>query len=410
MDLQQAMRMIEWLDEERRRDKNTIAKLEERLQQQQELLEGLNRQMNGLESQQVSMRTQFLPADRDAELMEQLREEMRTMLEGLENKQAVSSREAERRTEFTREMMSRPLREVTDRLEKIERQMESLNVFRAERDRMSGSLTAIQQKADDLSKKLDEPERRISFLEEQRRQDNRRLSDIQAELPEFQKSIDGIRLKIERVEQLGLSNEKRILEIQASEKTRREELQTFIDQQNLLAQQRDQQVKELTRNIGAYDEDMRKNMERFENWMETHRQMKKLVDDFDRISDRLERRINEVAEMQRLSEDRFREEWQEWTKDDQRRWKQFTLTNDEAWRSHEQEMQQYRKVLEEMRDEIEPFRTSLGKLWDLEEARARLYLDGYQDLMLKYEVIAPKPTLSTDFTPPDYSNTNGENS
>lgn len=410
MDLQQALRMIEWLDEERRRDKNTIAQLEERLQQQQELMEQLNRQMNGLESQQVSMRTQFMPAERDAELLEQFRNEMKLMLESVENKHVVTSRESERRTEFTREMMSRPLRELSDRLDKLERQLETTSIARAERDRMSTSLTAIQQKIDDVAKKADEPERRLNFLEEQRRQDNRRLSDIQGELPEFQKAIDGIKLKIERVEALALSNEKRILEIQTSEKTRREELQTFIDQQNLLAQQRDQQIKELTRNIGSYDDDMRRNLERFESWSETHRQMKKLVEDFDRISDRLDRRINEVGEMQRLSEERFREEWQEWTKDDQRRWKQFTLTNEEAWRNHEQEMQQRRSVLDNLKTELEPIKKSLDRMWDLEEARARLYLEGYQDLMLKYEVIAPKPTLTTEFTPPDYTNQNGDNS
>jgi hypothetical protein len=40
-------------------------------------------------------------------------------------------------------------------------------------------------------------------------------------------------------------------------------------------------------------------MERFENWSEAYRQMKKLIEDFERMGDRLERRINEVAEMQR---------------------------------------------------------------------------------------------------------------
>jgi hypothetical protein len=41
---------------------------------------------------------------------------------------------------------------------------------------------------------------------------------------------------------------------------------------------------------------MRRNLERFESWSETYRQMKKVIEDFERIGDRLERRINEVAE------------------------------------------------------------------------------------------------------------------
>lgn len=403
MDLQQALRMIEWLDEERRRDKNALARMEEQLKNQQEFIGQLNKQINGLESQQVSMQSKFIPAERDTEMMEQFRAEMRQMLDDIESKRAVSDRETERRTEYAREMMSRPLRDISDRLDKVEHEFDTIAATRAERDRVSSSLIAVQQRVEDIVKKLDEPERRISFLEEQRRQDNRRLADVQSEFPELQKSIDGIKLKIERVEALALSNEKRVLEVQGGERTRREELQTFIDQQNLIAQQRDQQVKELTRNMGAYDEDIRKNMERFENWAETHRQMKKLVDDFTRISERLERRINEVAEMQRLSEDRFRDEWQEWGKEDQRRWKQFTLTNDEAWRNYEQEMGARRKELEDIRELFMPLKQSLEKVWKMEEERARLYLEGYHDILMRFNVPIPKPPLIPTL-PGDHNN------
>ena len=38
MDVNQIARMIEWLDEERRRDKAVIAALEERIQQQQDTI------------------------------------------------------------------------------------------------------------------------------------------------------------------------------------------------------------------------------------------------------------------------------------------------------------------------------------------------------------------------------------
>ena len=142
---------------------------------------------------------------------------------------------------------------------------------------------------------------RITFLEEQRRQDARRISDVQSEMPEIQKQVDAVRPKLESLETMVLRNEKRILDAQAAERDRREEMQQFIDQQTLLLQQRDQQVAELTKSFGTYDEDMRRYIERCEAGAETHRQMKKVIDDFERIAERLGRRINEVAEMQRLS-------------------------------------------------------------------------------------------------------------
>ncbi len=260
-----------------------------------------------------------------------------------------------------------------------------MTAIRAEQDRLAGAIPVLQQRAEDLSKKLEEPDRRLAFLEEQRRADSRRLSELQSELPEIQKQIDGIRPKLELLEDMALRNEKRILEVQGGERERREQIQQFIDQQTLIIQQRDQQLAELGKRIGVYDEDMRRYIERFETWSETYRQMKKIVEDFERIGDRLERRINEVAEMQRLSEDRFRQEWNAWTADDQKRWKQFTLTNDEAWRSHDKEFEQYTRRLEDLAGQIPPLYENIQRLWALERAQADLYRDRYQAILAQYD-------------------------
>ena len=45
MDINQLAQMIEWLDEERRRDKTTIATLEERLAQQTDTIDTLQRRL-----------------------------------------------------------------------------------------------------------------------------------------------------------------------------------------------------------------------------------------------------------------------------------------------------------------------------------------------------------------------------
>lgn len=390
MDLQQAARMIEWLDEERRRDRGTIALFEERLTQQSELISQLVRRLDGMENEQSTMRTSFLPAEREAEIGEQLRGEFHQLLEENESKRLVAEREADRRNDIARESVSRMVRELGDRTDALARAIEELPAARVERDRVAAALAAVQQRVEDLGKKFEEPERRITFLEEQRRQDSRRISDIQSEIPEIQKQFDASRPKLDSLESMVLRNEKRILDLQAAERDRREEIQQFIDQQTLLLQQRDQQVSDLSKSVSAYDEDMRRNIERFETWAETHRQMKKIVEDFERIAERLGRRINEVAEMQRLSEERFRQEWNDWIADDQKRWKQFTLTNDEAWRNHEKQLDQIRQFLDRLQSGLDPVRDSVDRIWQLERARAQLYRERYQALLLQYDQVAER--------------------
>lgn len=385
MDLAQAARMIEWLDEERRRDRGNIALFEERISQQSDLIEQLLRRIDGLESEQSTMRSTFLPSGRDSELSQQLRVEFQQMIESTESKRLMAEREAERRADIARESVTRMVREVEDRVDKIDRAIEELPAARVERDRVASALAAVQQRVEDLAKKFEEPERRLLFLEEQRRQDSRRISDVQSEIPELQKQLDATRPKLDSLEAMVLRSEKRVLELQAAERDRREEMQQFTDQQTLLLQQRDQQVAELTRSFGAYDEDMKRYMERFESWTETYRQMRKIVEDFERIGERLGRRINEVAEMQRLSEERFRQEWNDWVADDQKRWKQFTVTNDEAWRNENKQLDQLRQRMEQVASLYEPIKDSIERMWQLERARAELYRDRYQSLLHEYD-------------------------
>lgn len=393
MDINQAARMIEWLDEERRRDKATIATLEERLAQQQETITTVSKRLNSMESDQTVLRTQVTPAGRETELIAQLRKEMLQMIESAEAKRLTAEREAERRAELTRESILRPVRDLTEKAEKLERQTSEMPVYQVERERIADALATLQQRVDDLYKKLEEPDRRLAFLEEQRRQDSRRLSEVQSDMPEIQKQIDSVRPKLTLLEDLALRTERRVQDVQNGDRERRDQIQQFIDQQTLLIQQRDQQIDELTKRFGEQDSAMQRNIERFETWSEAYRNMKKIIDDFERIGDRLERRINEVAEMQRLSEERFRQEWNDWSSDDQKRWKQFTISNDEVWRNHDKEFERFVQHMTEYEAMFPPVVDSLNRLWSLERSRAQLYRDRYQALLLEYDTGSKLPTL-----------------
>ncbi len=258
-----------------------------------------------------------------------------------------------------------------------------------------GTVANLQQRVDDLFKRTEEPDRRLAFLEEQRRQDARRISGAETEMPELKKVLDSLRAKITLLEDLALRNERRTQEVQGSESERREQIQAFIDQQTLIVQQRDQQIADLVERFGEQDSVMQRNLERFEMWAETHRQMKRIIEDFERIGDRLERRINEVAEMQRLSEERFRDEWNDWRADDQKTWKQFTLSNDEVWRNHYKEFQKSVQHVTELEELFRPLQDSVSRIWELERERAQLYRERYQALLLEYDTPGSTPTISS---------------
>lgn len=413
MDINQIAKMIEWLDEERRRDKATITTLQERLAQQQNTIDTMQRRVNSVESDQTVMKEETLPAQKERDIMEQVRVETRQLLESSESRRLTAEREAERRIELQRENTQRTIRDLTDKLEKLERHTGAVTGLQTEGDRLTNSMKVLEQRMEDMSKKLEEPERRLVFLEEQRRTDARRLSEIETEMPEYKKQIDSVRPKVTLIEDLAIRNERRIQEVGNTERERREQIQQFIDQQHLIMQQRDQQVVDLMKRFGEHDNEMQKNIERFESWSQAYRDMKRIIEDFNRIGDRLERRINEVAEMQRLSEERFRQEWNDWRDDDQKRWKQLTLSNDEVWRNHDKEFEGFINRLIEIEHVAPALRDSIERLWKLERSRAELYRERYQALLHEFDTTGIAKSAMSDLSDGNGSNgtvnTNGIN-
>ena len=386
MQINQIASMIEWLDEERRRDKATIVTLEERLAQQLGLVEQMQRRVNSVESDQSVIKQETLPAHKERDIIEQLRLEMGQMLENAEARRLTAEREAERRNEMQRDAIQRSIRDATEKADRVDKQLSNIGGLQTEGDRLTNAMRLLNQEMDDLTKTLEGPERRLTFLEEQRRTDARRLAEIETELPEYKKSVDSVLPKLALIEDLAVRNERRIQDYNLVDRERREQMQQFIDQQQLMTQQRDQQMADLTKRFGIHDDELQKNIERFEIWAQAYREMKRIIDDFNRIGDRLERRINEVAEMQRLSEERFRQEWNDWRDDDQKRWKQLTLSSDEVWRNHDREFEAFIRRLDEIESMVPDVRNNIERLWQLERARAELYRERYQALLHEFDM------------------------
>ncbi len=386
MEINQIASMIEWLDEERRRDKALIAALAERVAHQSDSVDTMQRRVNTVESDQALIKQEALPAKKEHDIIEQVRQDMEQMLENAEARRLTAEREAERRLELQRENIQRAVAELSEKADRLERRLANISDIQTEGDRLTNAMRLLNQEVDDLTKKLEGPDRRLSFLEEQRRTDARRLAEIESELPEYKKSVDSLPPKLALLEDLALRNDRRIQDFNNVDRERRDQIQQFIDQQQLLAQQRDQQLAELSKRFGVHDEELQKNIERFEVWAQAYREMKRIVDDFNRIGERLERRISEASEMQRLSEERFRGEWKDWRDEDQKRWKQLTLSSDEVWRNHDREFENFTKRIDSLEGALPSLRSNIERLWLLERARAELYRERYQAMLHEFDV------------------------
>jgi len=328
----QTAQMVAWLDEERRKDKSTITKLEERVASQNALINDQTRRLQTLETEIASLKTMTISSSMFEETVGRLRDDLVKRFDKKNDNRASVVDELKKTRELDREAMNKALEELRqDIASRIDRELQPR---RAEEERLSKVAFELQAYSDNLKKGLEEFERTLTFLEEQRRQDSRRISELNGEIGEMVKRMDIQIPKVELLEELSRRNERSLNDIAGGLEEFRQEQRDQTEHEALLANERERLMNDMVKRMETFANDMQGYKDQFSHWSDTHLAMRKDLEEFNRIADRVDRRLNELAEVQRLSEERFRHEWEQWQQDDQKRWRQFTVTNDEQWREN----------------------------------------------------------------------------
>ena len=388
MEAQQTTKMITWLDEERRKDKTLISKLEERTISQAALLEEQARRIHELEGHINRVQSSITERTVYEEALDRLRTELVNQIEQQGTRREAGDQELRRARDQDRETIFKAHEEIRQEFNtRLEREMQPR---RAEEERLSRVAQELQNYADNLSKGFEEFQRSLTFLEEQRRQDTRRISDTSSEIVEIAKRVDGQTTKVELLEELSRRNERGVSQLGTDIQGFKEERQTWVEQQALLAQEREQTMNEMLRKMSAFSEEMENYAGQFTLYNDTHRSMKKQVEDFDRVADRVDRRLGEVAEMQRLSEERFRQEWESFLQEDQKRWRQFTLSNEEARREQDKAMEEMRNQQARTSDLMQRLTDSVDTLKSLQRESLKALLHYAQTINETGDDVLPR--------------------
>lgn len=329
MELDQVMNKIDWLDEERRKDKTLIAAQQERIQSLENTLELANQQIKSVNSELARLNTMLSRMDQYDESLLQIRIETKKRDDELEKQLRKSIEESEkvRRVELRAiESDIAELRKVGEPIQELKRSLQTRIEHEQRTDR---ELAGMEQKIVEVRRSVEEYSRSFKLIEENRRQDSKRLNDVQGEVNALRKRVDEYKGQIELQGNNLRKTEARIGEIVAEETDRKEAQAIFIEQQTLWQVERDRAWKEWTSRFGSMEKQAQDVEEQLQAMESTHQMVRRSQESLGSLAERVERRINEITEIQRLGEERFRQEWVTFKADDQKRWTNYTLSQDE---------------------------------------------------------------------------------
>ncbi len=328
-DLNQFMKRIEWLDSERRKDKDTIALLEQQIAQVQTEIKALESVVQEQRDEIAKYTTVFNRLDKLDASVSQLHIETFNAIEEKEKVRIEKEKEIDEARRNNFESLNRSTLEIRKAIEPLQDMRKSIQARVEEGFKLSQTLEEMEHKLEAFSQEREDVVRFQRNIEEGRKQDIKRLADMQNELAAYRKRSEELRGKVD----LSLDNQRkvetRINDITAAENERKQTIIEFQDKQNAKDVER---VKTWQDWKATFDQIIVKatsfdtQMQMIEN---TSRSVKRSQDSLDETTQRFDRRTNELVEMQRLAEERFRQEWSTFKDEDQKKWGNYSLGQDE---------------------------------------------------------------------------------
>jgi chromosome segregation ATPase len=340
MEIDELEKRIDWLDSERQKDKKLIAELSDEIAAIRDVFADQGRRIISSESEVKAIKKAATRAEKvDADFAEYKTEVLKQIADFGKKVDAVENKLEKERKDDADSFNKRLLEYQSDI--KVIAEIKKNVQLRAE------DVLLLNQKIDEVAKSLSAQQGADADLQRQQRSfindlsiENKRLADVQVETGALRKRIEEDRSIVDVNKELIRKLESRVNEIQNAEMERRQNQTAFIEKQNLLQVERENLWKEWQARFTSIEGLGASFSAQLLSLEETHRAVNQAKQEFEEINERFTRRINEITEMNRLSEERFRQEWVAFKADDQKRWTNYTLSHEEE--QHESDRQQNR--------------------------------------------------------------------
>jgi chromosome segregation ATPase len=342
---EQIEKRLKWMDEQHRKEFELVNVLERKLGEANEHLEKQEKQIKELSSELTRLSAFASRIQHFDDALIKQRDDFSKKLEDNEQLYSEKQKISEEIRKKDYEELARSISEMQVKQKNVDLMEDTMEARKQEEIRITREMAEIEEKVETLLLKSNEYSRSLHAVDEVRKMDARRTSDLQSESTELRQKIDTIRGNQDSLEDRMRRTEARIDEISLGESSRKELYTMWEEKQELRMVGFEKNWKEWQGIFDMFQEKAKELDEKVLKYDENYRAISKTRSDLDKLIDRLERRITEISEMQRIGEERVKQEWNSFQADHQKRWNTYKLTNDEMWREHNR---MHEKITEEI--------------------------------------------------------------
>ncbi len=386
MEFEQIIKRLEWLDKQQRENQDVLTTLDGRLASFETTVNAVSKQIKALNKQITEITPTAKRLEQFETMLTRQRSDFVKMIEENEKAHTHTERENSKRLQTELNEINKAIANLktTTNLTEIKKQLKE----RAdEMQRILNNVSDLKFRVDEVVRAKDDVTHSMKAVEETRKNDLKRVADIQGEVTALRKRIDESRDK-STITADGLRNiENRFTDLIASELERKQAQSAFLEQQAIAQIDRDRAWKEWKEKYESFQKEAANLDTQLQSLDEALRGAKKAQETYLELNTKLERRINEVTEMQRLAEDRLRQEWVSFKTDDQKRWTGYSLSSEESFRDIRKDLQKADGRITPLDDAMQVLQDQMHQTTDTTEKELQELMNVVHEWMTSYQRI-----------------------
>ena len=386
MEFEQIIKRLDWLEKERGKDKEYISSLKEEIASLQTSINAANKQIKDLSKKVTEVNTSASRFEQFDTMLTKQRADVNKVISENEKNSHRREREAVKRHQEQLEEINKTVAE----LKKTFTPGEYNRKFKEranEIQRLINNIDDLKVRVEEAVQGTESIHLSLKALEEARKNDLKRVADIQGEIMAARKRADESREKSSLNADSIRNIDNRITELLTSEFDRKQAQTAFLEQQSLAQVGRERIWKEWLDKVEEFKKEASGLDAHVQTLDEALRGAKKAQETYLELNTKLERRINEVTEMQRLAEERLRQEWISFKADDQKRWTGYSLSSEESFRDLRKDIQKYDQRISALDEITQAVQDQLHQTTDITEHQLQELMNLTHEWMTAYERI-----------------------
>jgi len=385
METDEFEKRLEWLDTERQKANQAITVLSDRIRSLEELIGNQKQIISSLEKDlKVVSQTTGRIGQFDS-VLEQVKTDLLKQINENDKKIPPQIRMLEKQERDDQNALSKRFGEIQAILPIVSDIKKNLQNRIEEESRLSQRIDSLGTYFEEVKSSFKGLPQEIKRTADDIQLSNKRIADIQVETTTLRKRLDEERNHNE-INIGGLQKIEASLKSVLSQEAERKQAQiAFIEKASLAQVERDNTWKawqEQVNSISGLGADYSQKILALEA---THKAIKQSLSELDQVNSRFDRRINELTEMHRLNEERFRQEWISFKSDDQKRWTNYQLTQEEQ---QQEDLRQFAKQAERItpiEDDLKDTKESITLINEETEKQLKVFYSAFHDLIESFD-------------------------